>query len=130
MKVKLDNQLKNLCVCCDKPLLANSFFLCLKCGKACEYVIRDEIKSKNKADLMFDIKSKCCNSDVQNMQKATCSDECHIELVDYLESSFGKVKKVVDIETGIEYCVPTKFIIENGLNTNELKKFPLWKEPS
>ena len=126
--VELENQLKYLCVCCSKPLVANSFWVCTKCGKPCEYKIKNEIGSKLNELKLLDIKSKCCDADVTNMQKTTCSDECHDKLVADIEKVFEKFKKVVDDETGIAYKVPTKYIIENGLNQQELKNFPRWVE--
>ena len=130
--VELENQLKHLCVVCSKPLIANSFWVCTKCGKPCEYEIKNEVTSMYGTKLnnlkLLDIKSKCCDADVVNMQKTTCSDECHDKLVADIENVFEKFKKVVDDETGIAYKVPTKYIIENGLNQQELKNFPRWSE--
>ena len=40
----------------------------------------------------------------------------------------GEYKKVVDIETGKAYKVPTRHILEYGLKHEDLKNFPLWDE--
>jgi len=121
------NQVRNLCVCCDKPLLDNSYWICKRCGKPCQVKILKELEGGEKYKLL-DVKSECCIADVENMRKSTCSDQCHDKLVEDLEKSFGKDKKVVDIVTGKTHRVPTKQIIENGLNQNDLYKYPEWLE--
>lgn len=58
----------------------------------------------------------------------TCSDECHEKLIHRLEKEFGIYKKVVDIETGKTYKVPTRDIIEKGLKYEDIKKYPEWRD--
>jgi len=58
----------------------------------------------------------------------TCSEECHKKLIDKLVEEFGEFKKVVDVETGIAYKVPTRDILEHGLKYEDLKKYPVWKD--
>lgn len=58
----------------------------------------------------------------------TCSRECHEVFVKLCEDAFGVFKEVTDIETGISYKVPTRDIIEKGLNYNNLPKYPLWEK--
>lgn len=60
--------------------------------------------------------------------RATCSEECHEEFVGLLIERFGEYKRVVDLKTGIEYKVPTRYIVEHGLKTSELPQFPRWEE--
>ena len=117
------NQVRNLCVCCDKPLLDNSYWICKRCGKPCKINILKDLGGNGEYNLL-DIKSECCIADVDNMQKSTCSDQCHEKLVEDLEKAFGKDKKVVDLETGKTHLVPTKIIIEKGLNQQDLHKYP------
>ena len=38
----------------------------------------------------------------------------------------GLFKKVVDIESGIAYKIPTRLIIEEGLRQKDLKNYPTW----
>ena len=75
---------------------------------------------------MFDLKSVCCNADVINNTKLTCSDECHSTLITLSEKEFGKYKKITDQVNGQAYKVPTKYIIEKGLNYDKLLTFPKW----
>ena len=37
-------------------------------------------------------------------------------------------KKVVDIENGIAYKIPTRLIIEEGLRQEDLKNYPTWSK--
>lgn len=75
---------------------------------------------------LVDVKSNCCNADILNMQKSTCSNDCHSKLVDELMKEYGEFKKVIDQETNIAHRVPTKDIIEKGLNQQDLYKYPKW----
>lgn len=58
----------------------------------------------------------------------TCSEKCHGTLVDELVKKFGEFKKVVDVETGTSYKVPTRDVLERRLRYEDLKKHPKWKE--
>ena len=60
--------------------------------------------------------------------RVTCSEACHEAFVRMVEEAFGKYKKVIDVETGKAYRVPTRFIIEHGLRHDQLKEFPEWDE--
>ena len=61
-------------------------------------------------------------------RRITCSETCHEVFVRAMEKEFGIFKKVIDIDTGKSYRVPTRHIIEHGLKQNELKTYPLWEE--
>ncbi len=59
----------------------------------------------------------------------TCgSEECHKKFIEKLVKEFGEYKKIVDIETGKAYRVPTRVILEKGLRHEDLVKYPLWDE--
>ena len=58
----------------------------------------------------------------------TCSADCHEKLIKFFEDKFGKVKKVVDLTTDIEYKIPTRDIIEHGLKWEDLPKYPAWDD--
>jgi hypothetical protein len=60
--------------------------------------------------------------------RMTCSEKCHEEFIKLGEKKFGVNKKVVDIATGIAYCVPTRVIMEKGLAGEDLPKYPIWKD--
>jgi hypothetical protein len=60
--------------------------------------------------------------------RMTCSEKCHDEFIKFCEKKFGIKKKVVDITTGIAYSVPTRVIIEKGLEGKDLINFPAWKD--
>ncbi len=119
-KVKWKNQLKDLCVICDKLTTGSSYWICKKCYKACE------ITRKKIGGGLSDLKSVCCKEDVINNTKLTCSDKCHSMLITLSEKEFGQYKKITDTESGEIYRVPTKYIIEKGLNHDELLTFPKW----
>ena len=57
----------------------------------------------------------------------TCSEECHEKMVDGLVEKFGEFKKIVDVETGVAYKVPTAEVLERGLWREDLKKHPKWR---
>lgn len=58
----------------------------------------------------------------------TCSEECHNKLITEIEKKFDKYKKIVDVTTGIAYKVPTRIILENGIDQRQLNTFPVWDE--
>ena len=120
-EIKWENEKKNLCVVCDKPLTSSSFWTCQKCNKVCEIKEMKEVSFG-----VYDVKSKCCKADVTPNQKITCSDKCHDKLTDELERKMGQYKKITDQTTNITYRVPTKAIIENGIRQEDLKNFPEW----
>lgn len=125
-KFHTSNVLENLCLVCSKSLSSSSFYICKECKKVCNVKITNKIGEGGY--ILVEIKSTCCDADIENMQKTTCSEECHLELVKGMESQFGKFKKVVDLTTNIPYKVPTKDIIEKGLNQDQLFKYPKWSE--
>ncbi|MDH5440036.1 MAG: hypothetical protein OEZ48_08520 [Candidatus Bathyarchaeota archaeon] len=43
---------------------------------------------------------------------------------------FGEFKKIVDVETGTAYKVPTREVLERGLRWEDLKKYPKWDDPN
>ena len=67
-----------------------------------------------------------CGKPYVTGREYTCSEECHRELVEKIVREFGEYKKVVDVETGKIYKVPTRDIIEKGLKHEDLIKYPLW----
>lgn len=73
-----------------------------------------------------DIKSACCDADVNNHQNITCSDECHYKFIEKMLEEFGEYKKITDETSGISYKVPTRQIVEEGITQNQLKNFPVW----
>jgi hypothetical protein len=82
---------------------------------------------RSMTDPAFDNSSKglciMCGLPVTDGRK-TCSERCHEEFIKFAEKTFGVTKKVVDITTGITYNVPTRDIIEIGLDWKDLKKYP------
>jgi len=121
--IKWKNQKLNLCVICDIPLTRNSFWICQKCGKP------SEITQRHVADDVFDIKSTCCNSDVNNNQSITCSVQCHKDLVDVMILEKGEFKMVTDIHTLKTHKVPLRDIIEKGINYFDLVNYPIVDDP-
>lgn len=69
-----------------------------------------------------------CGNLYEPGRELTCSDSCHEELVKRLIAEFGEYKKVVRASTGIAYKVPTKHIIECGLNERDLDQYLLWED--
>lgn len=128
MKITQNN--KKECVVCHEPMDLMQISICIKCGMICNLVcseILDTVDEKG-AKFLMDVKSDCCNADIEIISKLTCSEKCHIEYIRILEEKFGKVKKVTDSESRISYKVPTKDIIEKGLKWEDIKKYPLWNE--
>ncbi len=62
-------------------------------------------------------------NDIKN--RITCSQKCHEEFIKFAERKFGTIKKVVCVETGKTYQVPTRDIIEKGLTWRDLPKYPV-----
>jgi len=75
---------------------------------------------------IMDVKSVCCNADIESHQKITCGDYCHEKFIIKMLQEHGLFKKVVDIESGISYKIPTRLIIEEGLRQKDLKNYPTW----
>ena len=113
------NAKDNLCIVC-KANLNPGYYICNKCNKICQ-VIHTEYSHE-----IIDIKSVCCNSDVEIHSKITCGDYCHEKFILKMIKEHGLFKKVVNIENGIAYKVPTRLIIEEGLNQKDLKNYPTW----
>jgi len=119
--IKYQNVEKNLCVICDIPLKTISFVVCQKCNAISTF------DYKIIGEHVLDLKSTCCNADVNVQQKITCSELCHIRFVDLLIEEKGDYQKVIDVESGKAHKVPTPLIIENGITLMDLKCYPLWK---
>ncbi|MBA7519919.1 hypothetical protein ES705_12007 [subsurface metagenome] len=56
----------------------------------------------------------------------TCSDACHEELANRLIAKYGEFKKVVRDSTGEAFKVPTRDIIEKGVQEQDLDQYPKW----
>jgi hypothetical protein len=119
--IKPDNVQKHLCVICDKFIDRGSYWQCKKCNKVCQITMTDIEKPK-----LEDIKSACCDADVNNHQNITCGDDCHSKFVEKMLVEFGDYKKITDESSGISYKVPTKQIVEEGITQKQLKDFPVW----
>ena len=120
--IKYQNVEKNLCVICDNTLKTISFVVCQKCNAVSTF------DYKIIGEHVLDLKSTCCNSDVNVQQKITCSDLCHNRFVDFLIEEKGEYQKVIDAQSGKAHKVPTRLIIEEGITQRDLKTFPLWIE--
>lgn len=70
----------------------------------------------------------CKGPIIDSNDSITCSTVCHEILVKFLEMVFGTAKKVIDMNTNLEYRIPTRDIIEKGLNHDDLTKYPLWDD--
>ena len=108
-----------LCIIC-KANIDQGYYKCNKCNKICEVVHTEYSKQ------ILDVKSVCCNSDVEIHSKITCGNNCHEKFIIKMIQDHGLFKKVVDIESGIAYKIPTRLIIEEGLRQEELKNYPTW----
>ena len=109
-----------MCVICDKMIHVLNYVICQKCNAVSEW------NYKIVGPDTLDIKSTCCNADVNIQQKITCSDLCHTKFVDFMVEESGEFKKVLDMETGKFHKVPTRLIIEEGITQSRLKEFPEW----
>lgn len=119
-EIKFENSRRNLCIICDKKMKSVNVVVCRKCGHASKYSFK--VVTEN----LIDIKSKCCNWDVNVHQKMTCSDFCHNEFVRLLIIQKGKYQKVIDGETTLAHKIPTRILIEKGIQQKDVFKFPLW----
>jgi len=115
-----ENIRDHLCVICKNKLKDSGYYLCNKCNKVCE------ITYTKISEDVSDIKSKCCNADIEMNNKITCSKFCHDLYVIKKIAVDGLFKKVVDLESGKAHKIPTKLIIEEGIIQQDLKKFPEW----
>lgn len=109
----------SLCIVC-KANLNPGYYICNKCQKICQ-VIHTEYSKE-----VIDIKSICCNSDVEIHSKITCSNYCHEKFIIKMLQEHGLFKKIIDTTTGKQYKIPTRVIIEDGLRQQDLKNYPLW----
>jgi len=107
-------------VVCDKKLSIPNFIVCKKCNTVTQWSYK--IIGKH----TLDIKSTCCNADVNIDSKMTCSDFCHEIFVEHQIKEKGEFQKIIDLETGRAHAVSTRLIIEKGLTQPYLKNFPLW----
>ena len=88
-----------------------------------------DIQWKNVKDglcIVCKISLDSSNSDIESHQKITCGDYCHEKFILQMIKEHGMFKKVVDITSGINYKVPTRLIIEDGLRQQDLKNYPTW----
>lgn len=115
MTVKETNKQQPKCLICPNSIDMPEVFICLQCKNQC----------LPKYDV--EIKSDCCNSNVDVISRITCSEKCHNKFIELMERQYGKVKKVTDIETGISHAVPIRDIIEKGLNHEDLLKYPVYQ---
>lgn len=115
-----ENIKDNLCVMCKATLKSSSYYLCDKCNKVCQ------ITHTKISEDISDLKSVCCNSDVQFNNTITCSNFCHNQYILKKIEEDGLFTKVIDSVSGIAYKVPTKLIIEEGLRQEDLKNYPTW----
>ena len=109
----------SLCIMC-KANLDQGYYKCNKCSKICQVTHNENSKH------VIDVKSICCNSDVEIHSKMTCSEYCHEKFIIKMIKDHGMFKKVVDIESGIAYKIPTRLIIKEGLRQEDLKNYPTW----
>ena len=115
-----ENIKDNLCVMCKGAIKSASYYLCKKCNKVCQVTFTQISED------ISDVKSVCCDFDVEINNKITCSDFCHDKYIEKKIEQDGLFKKVVDLTSGITYRVPTKLMIEEGLIQEDLKNFPIW----
>ncbi len=114
-----------LCVMCSANVKSLNYYICKKCSKLC-LITRTKVSQLNSDEILMDLKSVCCNVDVDMNNKITCSDSCHEEFVLNRIKKEGEYKKVTDITTGITHKIPTRKIIEEGILAKDLKNYPLW----
>jgi len=129
--MKLKNATIGICVICDKPIENNGMYMCKNCLGFCNVNVTNILSPSDKTVkgyFLLDIKSVCCNSDVQLTNKITCSEACHEVLVQDLTKEFGEFRKVVTADGKKSYKVPVRYIIENGLNVDDLGQFPEWTD--
>ncbi len=110
----------NLCIVCKVSLESPSYYICNKCNKVCK-IVCNPISVE-----IMDVKSGCCNADIESHQKITCGENCHEKFIIKMLQEQGLFKKVVDMDSGIAYKVSTRLIIEEGLRQKDLKNYPIW----
>ncbi len=133
--IKWINSEAGLCVMCDRRVGKAGHYVCLSCNRPCEVDFRKlggdpqapRTLQLNAVLFLADLKSRCCNYDVEVLSQITCSDDCHEDFVVALCAQFGEFKKIVGPD-GVARKVPTRTIIEKGLRTADLKRFPAWSD--
>lgn len=121
-EINWQNVQRAVCIICDKQVPQSHNF-CLNCKKPCKIVFPPNWKEIGP---IFNVKSECCNADIDMRQKITCSNPCHEKFIGLIIKEYGEFKKVYD-HFGVAYRVPTKDIIERGLIESELwKHYPRW----
>ena len=118
------DEFRGLCVMCKKPTEGERYIFCLKCKRKCEICVHGGAPPPPNVIGMYEVKSVCCGADIQWAGSITCSKHCHEELVTEFEKKFGPEKIIMDAETGIEYRVPTRDMIEIGVRHVDLPKYP------
>jgi len=69
-----------------------------------------------------------CSQEYDGGRAQTCSDSCHNEFVNRLVKKYGEFKKIVRNSTGEAFKVPTRDILEKGINEQDLDRYPRWEE--
>lgn len=123
ISLKLENTQNNICVICNELIERGSYWQCKKCRCMCQPAVTNFMDDNNH---LTEIKSGCCDADVENHKKLTCSDTCHQKMIHHILQKFGPYKKITDSHTGLTYRVPTKQILEKGIAQEDLRNFPLW----
>lgn len=57
----------------------------------------------------------------------TCSKRCHELFIIECIQKYGLFKKITDSTTNISYKIPTRIIIEEGINQKDLHYYPVWE---
>ena len=122
--INYENAKKGLCVACGTRITGPGRYRCHQCRQFCE--VFTELRSPGNI-LLVDVTSQCCRSDVDLFKKLTCSHACHEEYVAHMEREFGTHKRIERTSTGEAFRVPTRTIIETGVNERDLDKFPRWE---
>jgi hypothetical protein len=126
LDVRFENVVKGVCVIDGKPLSGAHGWVCLKCNRLCKVYVAAPMAGRDIE--IADVKSGCCGADAANFGSITCGRACHEALVHELEKEFGVTKKVVDVETGRAYAVPTRDLVERGLTRDQLVAYPPYGE--
>jgi len=69
-----------------------------------------------------------CGTTYDQGREMSCSDACHEKLIRHLIDELGKFKKIVRAATGVAYKVPTRDIIEKGVQEQDLDQYPKWED--
>ena len=106
-----------ICLVCKKGIENPGYCFCRKCRNPCE------VDTEDTPSPTIEVKSTCCQSDVDVNTRTTCSEACHEKLIQELEAEWGK-NKVVVAPGGSKHLVPLRHIVEHGLQGHEVTCFP------